>query len=267
MVEFSIEHQIGLLQVNRPESRNALSWITQEQFAKAVAQAAQTPQLRVLIVTGSGSQAFISGGDLKELSRYPEKGAGERLNQVMGDALNQLTQLPLPVIAAINGDAIGGGLEVALACDLRLMTATARLRFAQVGNGLTTGWGGTGRVVRLLGQSRATELLLTGRVIEASEAANIGLVHRLVPAGADPIMAAKSWATELATLPADALAALKKLLYAAGQLSVPEVNKYEAALFVGLWGEANHQEALAAFAQKRTPRFNRNDSNFNPMSL
>lgn len=257
VIEYQVTDGIGVLQVTRPEARNALNWQAQVEFAAAVAVAAGDTALRVLIITGAGDQAFVSGGDLRELARHPEKAAAERLNRTMSTALAQLQALPLPVIAAINGDAFGGGCEIVTACDLRLAAAHARLGFAQVRNGLTTGWGGTGRLVRLLGQSRALELLLTGRVLTAAEAQQIGLVHRVVPAGEVALAAASAWAAELAALPHDALAALKLLTHAAGRLSLPETNAYEARLFNQLWNEPNHREALDAFLQKRPPRFNR----------
>ena len=143
------ENGIAILRVNRPQARNALNWAAQEAFATAVSQTAQNETVRVLIITGTGDQAFVAGGDLKELANHPETAAGERLNRVMSRALAELTQLPIPVIAAVNGDAFGGGCEILTACDLRICAAHARFSFAQVKNALTTGWGGTGRLVPL----------------------------------------------------------------------------------------------------------------------
>jgi enoyl-CoA hydratase/carnithine racemase len=144
--EYTQEDGIATLRLNRPEARNALNWAAQEQFAAAVAAVERDTAVRVLIITGTGDKAFVSGGDLKELSQHPEREAGERLNRVMRDALVQLTHLPIPVIAAVNGDAFGSGCEILTACDLRLAADHARFCFAQVRNALCTGWGGTGRV-------------------------------------------------------------------------------------------------------------------------
>lgn len=177
------EDGIGTLRVNRPEARNALNWTAQEQFAAAVAVVERDTAVRVLIITGTGDKAFVSGGDLKELSQHPEREAGERLNRVMRDALVQLTHLPIPVIAAVNGDAFGGGCEILTACDLRLATSCARFCFAQVRNALCTGWGGTGRLVNLLGQARALDLLLTSCIFSAEEARQMGLVQQVVDDG------------------------------------------------------------------------------------
>jgi enoyl-CoA hydratase/carnithine racemase len=250
------EHDgVGVLRVNRPEARNALNWEAQEGFAEVIASAAGNSQLRALIVSGTGT-AFIAGGDLRELEDETSVEAGERLNRVMGDALARMARLPVPVIAAINGDAAGGGCEIITACDLRLAAAGAQLRFVQVRMGLTTGWGGTARLVRLLGASRAMALLLTGESISAAEAARIGLVHRVIPPGEPVLEAARAWAARLATLPREALAATKALVHMAA-VEPHSAASAERELFVQLWAQPDHREAVAAFLEKRSPRFNR----------
>jgi enoyl-CoA hydratase len=251
----SQQNDIATLRVNRPEARNALNWIAQEQFAAAVAEVRADTAVRVLIITGTGDKAFVSGGDLKELSQHPEREAGQRLNQVMRAALEQLTQLPIPVIAAVNGDAFGGGCEILTACDLRLATSHARFCFAQVRNALCTGWGGTGRLVNLLGQARALDLLLTSRVFLAQEAMEIGLVQQVVAQDVELETAVTNLAHSLTELPQHALAASKQLVYAAGQHATAEINQLETQRFVDLWAEPDHLEALAAFRQKRKSVF------------
>ena len=250
------ENGVALLLVNRPEARNALNWAAQEAFAATVAQVAADGRIRALVISGQGEQAFAAGGDLKELCCAPETAVGQRLNQIMGGALAQLGELPIPVIAAVNGDAFGGGCELVTACDLRLAAAHARFSFAQVRNGLTTGWGGAARLVQLIGQSRALELLLTARLFDAAEAQQMGLIHRVVPVGEDALAAALTWAEELVALPADALAALKTLTRAAAHLSLEEATRLESGLFLQLWGSPNHVEALNAFREKRAATFN-----------
>lgn len=250
---------VGLLRVNRPAARNALSWATQEAFAAAVAAARRDESLRVLIITGTG-EGFVSGGDLKELVNHPEPAAGERLNRIMSAALSELAELPCPVIAAVNGDAIGGGCEIVTACDLRLSAAGARFAFRQIHNSLTTGWGGTARLVALIGLSRAMELLLTGRTFNAAEAQAMGLIHRIAAPEADVLDAAFGWAEELRRLPHRALAANKALAHAAAHLSPPDTNSLEAQLFINLWPSADHIEAMEAFTAKRPPVFNRDQA-------
>ena len=251
------ENSIAILRVTRPQARNALNWAAQEAFATAVTRTAQNKAIRILIITGTGDKAFVAGGDLKELANHPEAAAGERLNRVMGRALAELTELPIPVIAAVNGDAFGGGCEILTACDLRLCAAHARFSFAQVKNALTTGWGGSGRLIPLIGQSQAIELLLTARLFDAEEAKRLGLIHRIVPADEDALAAAIAWAEELLPLPKRALASAKALTHAAIRLPLPEIYDAETNLFVKLWSHPDHIEALNAFVEKRKPIFNK----------
>lgn len=252
----TVENNTAVLRVNRPGARNALNWTAQEQFAAAVEAVAGNGRVRVLIITGTGEKAFVSGGDIKELHNHPEAAAAARLNRVMRDALVQLGGLPIPVLAAVNGDAFGGGCEILTACDLRIAASHARFSFAQVRNGLTTGWGGTGRLVRLLGQSRALELLLTSRLLDAEAAYRIGLIHRIVPEGEAVLAAALAWAEALTRLPRAALAATKTLVMAAGERPLAELNQLETDLFIGLWPHPDHLEAMQAFVEKRPPQFN-----------
>jgi enoyl-CoA hydratase len=254
-ISFTQENGIATLRVNRVGARNALNWVAQEQFAAAVARVAASKAVRVLIITGAGDKAFVSGGDLKELSQHPERAAGERLNRVMSQALTQLTQLPIPVIAAINGDAFGGGCEILTACDLRIAARHARFCFAQVRNALCTGWGGTGRLVHLLGQARALDLLLTARIFSAEEAQQLGLVQQVVADGVALETAVSQLAHALIQLPQHALAASKQLIYATNQTTPAALSHLETDLFVNLWAEPDHLEALAAFQQKRPPLF------------
>jgi enoyl-CoA hydratase len=256
-IDFHIDdNNIALLRINRPERRNALNWETQEAFAAAVTAVATNPTIRLLLITGTGNKAFVSGGDLQELNQYPDTSAGQRLYRVMNQALTQLTQLPLPVIAAVNGGTFGGGCEILTACDLRLAVSHARFSFAQIRNGLTTGWGGAGRLVQLIGHSRAMELLLTGRVIDTVEARQIGLVHRVLDDDKELLTAAYAWANELIMLPQLALACFKELVYTASSASLAATNQREAELFTHLYGQPDHLAALQAFMEKRQPRFN-----------
>jgi enoyl-CoA hydratase len=257
---YRVEDCVAILTFNRPERRNALNWNSQEQFATIVNQISQNENIRVVIVTGAGNKAFASGGDLKELSSDMNPSDGERLNRIMGGALETLVRLRIPVIAAINGDAIGGGCEIATACDLRLAASNARFRFAQVQVGLTTGWGGTSRLVRLLGASRSSDLMLSARFFSVEEAYQMGFIHGIAPAGSNVLFEALNLASRIKELPGQALAATKSLIRAATYMPAADVNQIESQLFNELWLSADHLEALNAFKEKRDPQFRRNST-------
>ncbi len=240
---------VALLQVNRPRVRNALNWAAMEAFAAAVEEVHRRDEVRALVVTGAGS-AFIAGGDLKELAAFPAAEDGERMGALMGRALNRLEALPVPVIAAINGPARGGGTEVALACDLRVMAADADLGFVQIRQALIPGWGGGQRLLRAVGYARALEILLGGLVIGPQQALAWGLVNRLTEPG-EALQEALRWAEEIAAEPPDVVRALKALLRAGATLPPPLAAAEERRLFPPLWAAEPHQRAVRAFLQRR----------------
>ncbi len=259
-IDFTVDKNgIGVLCVNRPEVRNALNWSAQTQIANIAARlsSGQLPAVRVLIISGAGNRAFISGGDLKELVEDVTPNTSERLNETMAVALEQLTELPIPVIAAVNGDAFGGGCEIVTACDLVIAAESARFCFAHAKNGVTTAWGGAQRLVLLVGLGRALELLLTACVLTAEEAEALGLVQRVVPTGKSVLTAAKALALQLVALPSGALAGLKQLTRFAAGNGPESTALLEMELFSQLCGSPDHLEALAAFNEKRAPQFNR----------
>ena len=253
MVEFHFPYpHVGVLEVRRPEVRNALNWEAMEAFREAVEQAHREPSLRVLVVTGRGN-AFIAGGDLKVLAHYPEEEHGRRLSAVMTKALARLEALPVPTIAALNGPARGGGSEVALACDLRVMAANADLGFVQIRQALTPGWGGGQRLLRLVGYSRAMEWLLLGKVLTAQEALSAGLANRVVPPG-KALDEALSLAQEIADQPPQVVRAIKALLRAGMTLPPALAAAEEHRLFTPLWAEETHLQAVQAFLQRNSTK-------------
>lgn len=240
---------IGLLEVRRPEVRNALDWQAMEAFGAAVEQAHREPALRVLVVTGQG-QAFIAGGDLKVLAAYPNEEDGRHLSALMTGALARLEALPVPTIAALNGPARGGGSEVALACDMRVMAANADLGFVQIRQALIPGWGGGQRLLRLVGYARAMEWLLTGRILTAEEALAVGLANRLAPPG-KALEEALALAREIAAHPLQTVRAIKALLRAGTTLPPALAAAEERRLFPPLWAEEAHLQAVQTFLQRR----------------
>lgn len=248
--------ELAVITINRPEARNALNWTAQQQFAELVESLHCTRKLRVVIITAVGHQAFVSGGDLKEMVHDTDPASGDRLTQIMGFALDRLVELPVPVIGAVNGNAFGGGCELLTACDLRIAVAHARFSFAEVKMALSTGWGGTARLVNLVGLSHALDLLLTGRVFSAEEALDIGFVNRVVVADDDVLEAARDLAQVLIALPKNALAAAKELAWSSPNISRERIRQLEIAHFTSLWHQPDHVEATNAFAERRPPHFN-----------
>ncbi|MEX2143299.1 MAG: enoyl-CoA hydratase/isomerase family protein [Anaerolineales bacterium] len=247
-IEFATDtNGVGTLTVNRPEVRNALDWDAMRDFAEAIARAIKLPELRALIITGAGP-TFVSGGDLRALEPYSKRRDGMRLAVIMGKALQHLRALPCPTIAAINGPAIGGGAEIASACDQRVIDEAASIGFVHARLGITTAWGGARYLLQLVGYPMALELLATGRVLGAQEAKDIGLVdHVTVPGGA--LQAARDLAQQMAQHPIDAVRAAKRLLRFG--LANPLVAKHaERRLFAALWDTEYRRQAVARFLNR-----------------
>ena len=247
-IEYSINGGgVATLTVNRPEVRNALDWEAMGAFAEAVERAAHSLNLRALIVTGGGD-TFVSGGDLKALSKYPKEHHGLRLAVIMGKALERLRALPCPTIAAINGPARGGGAEIAAACDQRVMAESADIGFVHARLGITTAWGGARYLLQLVGYPMALELLTTGRVLNAQEAKEIGLVDHVAAPG-EALTTALDLARIMAQHPIEAVRAAKRLLRFA--VANPLVAKHaERRLFAGLWDSDFRRQAVARFLNR-----------------
>ena len=245
---FPLPH-LAVLQVSRPGVRNALNWQAIQDFRDHIDQIAALPDLRACILTGTGS-AFISGGDLKELSEYPSRADGLRLSRLMSEALLRLENLPCPTIAAINGPARGGGAEISLACDLRVMAEDADLGFVQVNLGLTPGWGAGQRLLRLVGYSLALEWLATGRILTASQAGEYHLANQIVPSGV-ALDASIELASEIASKPPEAVRAMKRLLQVGLQLPPASAAWLEQEEFPALWAGAAHLNAVQRFLESR----------------
>jgi enoyl-CoA hydratase len=247
-IEFSLSDGVGVLTVNRPQVRNALDWAAMDAFAGTVEKASQTNNLRALIVTGGGD-TFVSGGDLKALSTFTKEKHGLRLAVIMGKALEKLRALPCPTIAAINGPARGGGAEIAAACDQRVMAEGADIGFVHARLGITTAWGGARYLLQLVGYPMALELLATGRVLNAQEAKEIGLVDHVTAPGA-ALSTALDLARIMAQHPVEAVRAAKRLLHFA--LVSPLVAKHaERRLFAGLWDSEFRRQAVARFLNRK----------------
>lgn len=244
-------HRSGISQItfNRPHVRNALDIAALRSFAGAVRALRHQADLRVVVISGAGD-AFCAGGDLNELSQHLAADDARRIMPIMGDALSMLEALPVPVIAAINGFALGGGSEIAIACDLRVMAEDAHVGFVQARRGLIPGWGGGQRLIRLVGYARAMALLLGAEPLDAETALKLGLANRIAPAG-EALSAALEWANAIAEMDADAVRGIKALALAALTMPYEEALRAERALFPELWAGRAHQAAMRSFIERK----------------
>jgi enoyl-CoA hydratase/carnithine racemase len=239
----------AVLTFNRPEARNALDLETMHCLTEEITRLENNPGLRAVVLTGAGEEAFCSGGDLIELSQYPTAEDARRMITLMGDALLRLERLPVPVIAAINGYALGGGSEVALACDLRIADEGARMAFVQIKMGLTPGWGAGQRLLRLVGYPRAMEMLLRGNVMRGPELLAAGLVNRVVEAGS-ALHHALRMAEHIAASPPDVVRGIKRVLQAGLNRPYETALDIEREVFPPLWAADAHIQAVENFLKR-----------------
>ena len=250
-VRLSRRDECALLTLDRPEALNALSHATLDEIAAAFDDVAAS-DARALLVTGAGDKAFCAGADIKELMGRPladDLRAAERGQAIFA----RLDRLPILSVALVNGIAMGGGLELALACTFRLAVRGARLALPEIKLGLIPGYGGTQRLPRLIGEARALEMILSGRVVQAEEALRVGLVNRLVDG--DPVEAGIAFAREMTRHGLPALAFAREAVRGAGALPLAEGLALEARLSTMAYRTRDAQEGLRAFLDKRKPVF------------
>ena len=244
---------IGLLTVNRPDKLNALNARTVAELEQAFHELRERPDVRGVIVTGAGGKAFVAGADIAELSRMgPLDGIG--VSRQGQDAFRFLERMPKPVLAAVNGFALGGGLELALACHLRIASSNARFGLPEVKLGIIPGYGGTVRLPRLVGRGRALELILTGDMIDAAEAFRLGLVNR-VEEPENLLPAARTLLQKILANGPVALAAALESVDHADRASMEQAQLLESNLFGLLASTADMREGMAAFLEKRPAAF------------
>jgi enoyl-CoA hydratase/carnithine racemase len=244
---------VTTLWLDRPAKRNALDAALLEALEETLRQLAKDRDVRAVILTG-GESVFAAGVDIGSFAATPGVANAYRASEARARCWEALTHLPQPTIAAVAGYALGGGCELALACDLRLAAESARFGQPEVRLGLIPGAGGTQRLPRLIGATRAKELIFFGDPIDAQEAHRLGLVNRVVPT--ERLLAeARDWAARLAALPPLALAMAKQAVDTGADLALPAALYLEQQSFVALFGTADEQEGVAAFLEKRAPRF------------
>jgi len=252
-VLYEVSNGIARLTMNRPEKLNALDCQTIAEIDRAVARAGDDQEAGVLLVTGMGDKAFVAGADIKELStQTPVEGtAYAKAGQA---AFGRLETVGKPSIAVINGYALGGGLELALSCTLRIAAETARMGQPETSLALIPGYGGTQRLSRLVGRGRAMEMILTGDPIDAAEGLRIGLVNRVAPA-AELNEVAESLARKLLSRGPVALRYAMQAIHEGLQMTLDEGLSLEAALFGLTCATEDMREGTLAFLEKRKPTF------------
>ncbi|HZY65865.1 MAG TPA: enoyl-CoA hydratase-related protein [Rubrobacteraceae bacterium] len=243
---------IVLLTIDRQEKLNALNPQVTEEIGQALLDVEQD-EPRAIIVTGAGDRSFVAGADISEMSRMAPLGA-KRFTEVGHAAMALLDRSPVPTIAAINGFALGGGCELALACDIRIAAENALFGFPEVGLGILPGMGGTQRLPRLIGPALAKELIFTGRRIDAAEAKEIGLVNRVVPQG-EALNVARELAAEISANGPVAVRHAKTAANRALDVDLVSGLEYEADQFALLFATEDAREGMDAFMEKRQPQF------------
>lgn len=250
-IELKRIEEFALITLNRPEALNALSFALIRELARAFDEVAAS-NARALLVTGAGAKAFCAGADIKELTGRPL--ADQKRGAELGQAtFAKLDRLPMPSVAIVNGYAFGGGLELALACTFRLATRNAKMAFPEIKLGLVPGYGGTQRLPRVVGEARALEMILTGRTVDAEEAARFGLVNRVVDG--DPVAAGVAFAREFSGYSLPVLGFAREAVTRALDTPLTEGLRIEADLSTLAFQTGDAAEGMSAFMEKRKARF------------
>lgn len=246
------EENIGIITLKRPEALNALNMELLKELDNLLGELRKDEAVRVFVITGAG-RAFSVGADLREAEKLDE--AGARAYIEFGQKLfDKIESLDKPVIASINGFALGGGLELALACDVRIAAEDARVGVPEVGVGLVSAWGGCVRLPKIIGRGQATELILTGGQINGKEAERIGLVNKAVPS--DELSSTVMWtAGTIATKAPIAVRLAKKIVAKAVEIDLEEGNKLLVDAAIACFKTEDIKEGVKAVFEKRSPQF------------
>ena len=247
-----VQDSIGWIKINREKELNALNRNLINELHDRMANFQHDPSVKIIVLTGSGEKAFVAGADISEFANFRPQKAGELArhgNQVLFDFIAQSEK---PVIAAINGYALGGGLELAMACHLRIAAQHAKMGLPEVSLGVIPGYGGTQRLPALVGKGNAMEMILTGDMIDAEKALQMGLVNQVAPL--EKLFEATITLAErmMKNAPHSIKSAIKAINAADGTLKGFQEENFQ---FSGCFGTADFQEGIAAFLEKRKPRF------------
>ena len=246
------EGSFAWITINRPKSLNAINSEVTKKLGEVVRELRDAIDIKVVIVTGAGEKAFVAGADIMEMHNITSLEA-KALSARMQQVLDELAALPQPSIAAINGFALGGGCELAMACDLRIAADTAKLGVPEVALGVFPGAGGTQRLPRLVGPARAKYLVLTGEVISAEESERIGLVNKVVPKD-KLVEEVTALAQKLAAQGPQAVRLAKQSIDGGAGMDLKSAQALENSLFALTFGD-EQKEGMSAFIEKRKPNF------------
>jgi enoyl-CoA hydratase/carnithine racemase len=251
-VSYEKEGRIAVFTINRPEAMNALNMETMRELRQVMTEFRDDPELWVGIITGAGEKAFCGGADIKDTLPFMKEHG--RDPWAMPPSIMRGLEMWKPLVAAINGMALGGGLELALACDIRIAAETARLGTPEVTLGLIPGWGGTQRLPRVIPWCKAAELLLMGKLIDAQEAYRIGLVNKVVPQ-AEVMATAKEWAQIICKAGPLAVRAAKEAMIRGSAMTLEEGLRLENSLVASVMSTEDFAEGTRAFIEKRKPGY------------
>jgi enoyl-CoA hydratase len=251
-LDYSDDGAIAIITMNRPKALNALNAETLQELGMALEACLEPPETMALIITGAGEKSFVAGADISEFNGIETAFEGRELALGGQDTLSSIAAMPIPTIAAINGFALGGGLELALACDLRVASKNAKLGLPEVGLGLIPGYGGTQRLPRLVGEGRALDLILTARHVGAEEALSLGLVNRVSD---NALETAEALAREIIKNAPVSLGLAKEAVRRGMTMTLNDALELEADLFGLASSTKDMKEGVAAFLEKRKANF------------
>ena len=247
-ITYEVEGQIGIITINRPKALNALNSAVLDELAKTL-DAVDQEAIRCLILTGAGEKSFVAGADIGEMSTLT-KAEGEAFGKKGNDVFRKLETFPIPVIAAVNGFALGGGCEISMSCDIRICSENAVFGQPEVGLGITPGFGGTQRLARIVGTGKAKEMIYGARNIKAEEAYRIGLVNNVYPAE-ELMPAAKKLASTIARNAPIAVRNCKRAINEGIQVDMDQAIVIEEKLFGSCFETCDQKEGMNAFLEKR----------------
>ncbi|PKN72992.1 MAG: crotonase [Deltaproteobacteria bacterium HGW-Deltaproteobacteria-10] len=250
---FNVEDGIAVITFNRPKALNAMNAETMNELLEAATICKKDDSIKALILTGSGEKAFVAGADIAQMQNFAVPDALKFL-ELGHETLRLIETIPKPSIAAVNGFALGGGTEIALACDMRFAAENAVFGVPEILIGLIPGWGGTQRLPRLVGMGIAKEIIMSGVQIDARRAYEIGLVNKVVPADKLQEETAK-FAKKLASMPAFALKMAKHSINFGYDLALDNATRLEAECCAQCFGTQDQKEGMKAFLEKRKPNY------------